>query len=221
MQITCPDCSSRYLVKPAAIGVHGRRVKCTHCGSIWFQEPLEPEKQKQQAAEVTVEPTETHPIPQGGNVPALKKQKSPLWHKLAFAVSLVVALIVLSYSVGHTALRAAPWLSLYYNLLDVHNTDGIGISDVEMQQLKDGAKLKLIFTGKFINTSDVAKPIPLLRVAIYNQDEKELVNVMLDSDGEMIEAGAETEFYNSVPGVSSNAARVIIDIGDKLSLAKR
>ena len=37
-EITCPECNAKYSVTVASIG-DGKKVKCTKCGNIWFQEP--------------------------------------------------------------------------------------------------------------------------------------------------------------------------------------
>ncbi len=39
MIITCPNCSTRYLVAEDKIGDQGRRVRCAKCDHIWFQDP--------------------------------------------------------------------------------------------------------------------------------------------------------------------------------------
>lgn len=39
MIIGCSECGTRFVVAPAAIGKDGRRVKCSKCNNIWFQEP--------------------------------------------------------------------------------------------------------------------------------------------------------------------------------------
>lgn len=41
MIISCPACSTRYVVPDTAIGVEGRTVRCAKCKHSWFQEPQE------------------------------------------------------------------------------------------------------------------------------------------------------------------------------------
>jgi predicted Zn finger-like uncharacterized protein len=39
MIVSCPACSTRYLVEPAALGSKGRLVRCAKCEQSWHQDP--------------------------------------------------------------------------------------------------------------------------------------------------------------------------------------
>src|SRR5258708_9102171 len=39
MIVTCPVCSTRYLVDPRALGSAGRLVRCANCSHTWQQAP--------------------------------------------------------------------------------------------------------------------------------------------------------------------------------------
>jgi len=38
MILTCPSCNCQFRISPDILGEHGRKVKCTECGDVWFQE---------------------------------------------------------------------------------------------------------------------------------------------------------------------------------------
>ena len=53
MILVCPDCSSRFKVKPEAIGDAGRMVRCAKCGNKWHAGPedlIDPEDMKSLSA---------------------------------------------------------------------------------------------------------------------------------------------------------------------------
>jgi predicted Zn finger-like uncharacterized protein len=39
MIVSCPACSTRYLVEPSALGSDGRVVRCVKCEHSWYQAP--------------------------------------------------------------------------------------------------------------------------------------------------------------------------------------
>lgn len=49
MHITCPQCTTKFIVKKEQLGAEGRRMRCSKCSHIWFQQISEKivEKKKQ------------------------------------------------------------------------------------------------------------------------------------------------------------------------------
>ena len=42
MIITCPACATQFRVPDGALGTDGRKLRCSSCRHVWFQEPLAP-----------------------------------------------------------------------------------------------------------------------------------------------------------------------------------
>lgn len=90
MIIACPECNTRYVVAPQAIGEKGRLVKCSRCEHTWFQEPSEdnaeivpetviekdPPSQKDKDGMEKLDPGSKPEGPLRKNVPALVKERS-------------------------------------------------------------------------------------------------------------------------------------------------
>ena len=46
MLISCPNCKTSFAVSAKSIGESGRKLKCSKCAHIWFQEPLNFNREK-------------------------------------------------------------------------------------------------------------------------------------------------------------------------------
>jgi predicted Zn finger-like uncharacterized protein len=51
MILTCPECSTRYLIEPTVLGTEGRMVRCSKCDNTWVQTPVEDAADPVEAAE--------------------------------------------------------------------------------------------------------------------------------------------------------------------------
>ena len=67
MILTCPQCTTRYLLPATVLAPDGRNVKCSSCSGVWFEEPDYDELAELQAADEddSAPPPEFDDIPDG------------------------------------------------------------------------------------------------------------------------------------------------------------
>lgn len=79
MILTCPECQARYVVDPAKIPPHGRKVRCARCRHDWTHVPPPPRPAEDlaHARDLPLEPIPeaVKPIPEGSNLPAPRRHR--------------------------------------------------------------------------------------------------------------------------------------------------
>ena len=128
MFLSCPECSTRYLLDPLELGGDGRRVRCARCAHIWFQAPEEePEEETIEPVELTpvrrrhpLTQNEPPPIPRGSNLPAFPEQERSRqgigWSALGLVV---VVLVGISFFARDAIIDAWPVTKRLYAALDL------------------------------------------------------------------------------------------------------
>lgn len=64
MILTCPECSTNYMVKDGSIGPNGRSVSCARCEAVWFVEGIDPDAMALEDNETVLITPEPEPQPE-------------------------------------------------------------------------------------------------------------------------------------------------------------
>lgn len=231
MILTCPSCSTRYLIDPAAIGAAGRQVRCARCGHVWRQEPpTEPppeasrapagadgsEPKPERAPEPEPQPIlrgpqRPQPLPPGSNLPALRP---PPRRRAGPAAWLALLVLVVAGAVGLYAFRQQivtiwPPASKLFRTAGPAEPEaagaGLDIRDVKFERKAEAGRAVLLVTGQVVNITQSARPAPRLRVAIGDEARKELAYWTVPLAKEALGPGEATEFSTRLPDPPANA----------------
>ena len=198
MILTCPQCVTRYQTDAAKFQPSGRNVRCAKCGHVWFQDapPAESEAASDIAIVEDTSPPASAPPPE----PAPRAQAfvpSPLTSRPRFVTvepppprwpglrmqgagwrGLVAIVLVVGWSaLAYRQQIATLWpqsASLYAALGMKTNATGLDIKDVSYHRAMENGQSVLSVTGVLTNAGARELPVPQIRVALIDNDRREL-----------------------------------------------
>jgi predicted Zn finger-like uncharacterized protein len=195
MILTCPNCATRYQADEAKFVPSGRNVRCAKCGHTWHQSPPDaapepdlgvvapqPPPPAPPAPEPVARNQDATPVAQPAPAPVEEPAAPPPWPRWAALVAGWVGLVLLVGLISWAFVRfrqdvASVWprtASLYSAIGLEVNARGIAFTDVKYnQQIEDGAPV-LAVTGKLVNISARELPVPEIRVALIDDEKREL-----------------------------------------------
>jgi predicted Zn finger-like uncharacterized protein len=215
MIVTCPACSTRYLVDPRALGSAGRTVRCANCANTWHQEPAE---DLPRTLEVT--PDEFGPRPSSGRYPppALATKSRP-WATyiaaglLAVIVSGAVAGVLARDRVATMWPPAARLFSLVGLSVPPPNA-GLKLDSVSPHRDIENGVPVLIVEGVVKNIGSVARDIPKIKVVLRDSGGNNVQSAIFAATEPRVLPGAGVPFRATIVQPSSSATDISVDFAE-------
>lgn len=193
MLIGCPNCKVSFAVPAKAIGNSGRNLKCSKCSHIWFQEPLNFDRDKLDQM-LTVEAPKDE---ENKQLPAkIKDQK--IYYKLLILLILTVAAFYLEKMKSPDFSGVKDYQQLSFSGIAVKNN------------MVDG-KYNFLVTGKIINSENKIAYTKPVTIKIYDKAQKVIKESTIKLDTETIAPKASYNFSITLDNVNMAADKVVIE----------
>ena len=205
MILTCPACTTRYMVDPLELGRDGRRVRCAKCGHSWMQTPPQDLPRA-----VVAEPEAPAAAP-------LRAESRPRPKKAAIGWLIFLAVVAggsaALYHYRQQVVDYWPPAARLYTELGIKLRvlgEGLEIRNLHLSQSeRDGAPL-LVVTGEIANNTQAAKDVPALRGALLDAKAAELQHWTFAAGQARLLPGEVSAFQTEVANPKPDAANISI-----------
>ncbi|MBI1300350.1 MAG: hypothetical protein GC137_01700 [Alphaproteobacteria bacterium] len=214
MILTCPNCDAQFAVGDNLIGDEGRKVKCSSCSNVWFQEPVVEaveeegfpsgesideaidEALEEVAGKIHEENEGEYEIPSitpeaanpnefiAQDTPEEKKAKKVSY---AAAVTFFFLIFFYYYLNAQSIMREDPSMQAFYSLMGVRmNLPGEGLIFDKVSVDDNGSAIKV--AGNIINLSVAEQELPPLEAFVIDGEENILASWIIKPDKHSLEA---------------------------------
>ncbi|NRA73831.1 MAG: zinc-ribbon domain-containing protein [Rickettsiales bacterium] len=202
MIITCSQCSTQYYLTHKALAPHGKKLKCSKCASIWFQDYIEPPKVTFDNHETNLSNTQTNKV----FLPAIVKKKHPIW-------SLTFIVILLFTALGSTTLffqekltTQYPYISKFYDKLGIPSINDIRIHNIEISNRKND---QIDINAVIKNNSKTYRRVPSITISLFDNNNILLKRIFIPSPPKYLNTKSKYAFYRRVKNDSQTKPKVI------------
>ena len=216
MIVTCPACSTRYLVDPRALGSAGRTVRCANCANTWHQGPPEDFPQS-----VDLQPDEPGPSLSSARFPppALPPPApSGLFTTgRLLLLGLIVVGIIAAVVARASVVALFPPSARFYSLVGLSVLPPGGGLDIRKttprRDVENGVPV-LIVEGEIANVANVAIDVPKLKVTLNDSDDNVVQSWTFTVAEPRLMPGASEPFRTSIQRPSTSATKVFVEFDE-------
>lgn len=224
MRLVCPNCGKAHLVRPEALGVSGRAVRCAACKTTWQVSAMGESlgrvspstqantqhfvKQIRNAAEQVQRPSASA-RPQRKKAPgrSLLKTIEPGAAILGALMLLLVSMAVFSVPVVEAVPRLA---RLYASIGMPVNIRGLEFGEIKVSRAVDAGGAALLIEGKISNITSGKIEVPPVRVTLISPTGTAIDTVTVKPETASLEHSAETIFKSRLANPPQDAKDVLV-----------
>ena len=238
MILSCPACSTRYLIDPALLGPDGRVVRCAKCAHQWVGKPQSepvaapeddvvaftrkprapaPEPAPNYGPEPEPEP-EPEAVPTRGKLPALAKPhaghgRTIVWSLLVLLIGVFAGGIFARDSV----MEIWPSTARLYERLGLSQPSYESVLSVRnaksSYQAEDGKQV-LVVQGEVLNISTTLQTVPKLRASLRENGRDVQTEIFQAAQSRLL-PGEVASFVTRFKEPSPSATELTITFTDK------
>lgn len=203
MILTCPQCSSRYLLPAHVLSPGGRRVKCSSCGEVWFHKPDEEETKAFPREEFQDIPDGVKPVPEGSSVPAIREPvkhdpKTGIMTACAAAACVFVLVGFVLIAARNTVYAAWPPSAFLYQAMgrDIRPAaEALAFEQITVLVVPSESGETVKISGVIHNKSADAVAIPLIEAKLRDETGKDIDTFMIKSPQDTAEGWQNFPFH--------------------------
>jgi len=183
MILTCPNCTTRFLLPAQSLTPNGRKVRCSNCQELWFQLPDPDEISAAVQKPFDEIPKAVRPLPQGSSLPVVTddetgKSRKKTGKALAGVISVFALSLLLTYSLSHQIMVQLPASAPYFEMVGIEPIlpgQGLVFDRLSAQADKNSQGHETVTVkGQIINLTDSHVVVPMIEAELRDKNEKSL-----------------------------------------------
>ena len=207
MIVSCPACSTRYLLEPAALGPKGRMVRCAKCEHSWHQGPP-----NDMPREVDLTAPLAGSMPLSTRPPAASRASRGAGLPLLILVLLVLG-VAGGYFFRERIIAEWPKTAQIYELLGLPGKvlgAGLEIANVNYTRQQVAGEAVMQIQGDIFNKTDKEITLPPLKAALEDDSGKLLFDWTFGVDRPTIRPGETINFKTETKNPPPEATKLAV-----------